>query len=142
MEYTRKYFRWRKPLTQFELQSNLKSAIGWSEGNILDLIPLSRGVSGRIVQLQIKGERGSKLIKGELNIRKALDATTLWSSCFVVEKGGLSGSAPGTFILHGAGWGHGVGMCQTGAAGMALDGRNFHDILTTYFKGTKIKRLY
>ncbi len=142
LEYTRKYFRWNVTLTQDELQSSLSRALGWKQGKVLDLVPLERGVSGRILTLKVAGEKGQTVIQGELAIRKALSPTTLWSACFIVDKNGLSGNAPGSFTLSGAGWGHGVGMCQTGAAMMALQGKHFYQILEFYFPGTRIRKLY
>ncbi|MBN1779572.1 SpoIID/LytB domain-containing protein [bacterium] len=141
LQYTVKYFRWEVRLDQEELQRNLETRNGVSLGQIIDLVPLSRGLSGRIVQLEIIGTQGSTVIKGELNIRKALSPTTLWSACFYVEKSGWN-RVPDAFVLKGAGFGHGVGMCQTGAAMMALKGRKYQHILKHYYKGIKLTKLY
>ncbi len=105
-------------------------------------MPLVRGESGRIVKLKVVGTDGEQIVEGELAIRKAISATTLWSSCFVVEKQEGENGVPESFTFRGAGWGHGVGMCQTGAAGMALKGKKFDAILKHYYKNTQIKRLY
>ena len=141
MKYTEKYFRWETRLSQTSLQQAIESHTGEQVGQIRELNPLARGVSGRITQLEVAGTRKTIIIKGELNIRKALSKTTLWSACFYVEKSGRA-SLPEYFILKGAGFGHGVGMCQTGAAIMALRGRKFHHILKHYYKGVRIAKLY
>jgi SpoIID/LytB domain protein len=142
MEYTRKYFRWEKILSQEELQNSLKSQTGKDVGAVLDLVPLNRGQSGRIIRLQVRGSSEDLILDRELTIRKALASNTLWSSCFYVTiRGGNSGS-PREFVLKGAGFGHGVGMCQTGAASMALKGARYDQILKHYYHGVKLKKLY
>jgi stage II sporulation protein D len=141
LQYTVKYFRWEIRLSQTALQQSIEDYTGEQVGQIRELNPLARGVSGRITQLEVAGTRKTIIIKGELNIRKALSATTLWSACFYVKKDGWA-SLPEYFILKGAGFGHGVGMCQTGAAMMALRGRKFHHILKHYYKGVTISKLY
>jgi stage II sporulation protein D len=141
LQYTVKYFRWETRLSQTALQQSIEAYTKEQVGQIRELNPLARGVSGRIIQLEVAGTRKTIIIKGELNIRKALSATTLWSACFYVKKEGWA-SPPEYFILKGAGFGHGVGMCQTGAAMMALRGRKFHHILKHYYKGVRISKLY
>jgi len=143
MEYTRKYFRWEVSLLQKDLQENLERVTGRNVGAIVNLLPLVRGTSGRIVSLKVEGRHGSYVIGRELKIRKALSKTTLWSACFYVRKGRTrGGGAPEKFILKGAGFGHGVGMCQTGAAGMALKRKKYTEILHHYYKGAKVRRIY
>ncbi len=142
LQYTKKYFRWTVELKQNELQNQLKKSADISIGPILNLTPLKRGVSGRIIQLRIDGRNGSALLEGELKIRRALLSSTLWSSAFYITPSGPPGFVPERFILKGAGWGHGVGMCQTGAAQMALEGLNYRDILNHYYPGTRIQRIY
>jgi SpoIID/LytB domain protein len=102
---------------------------------IRDLEPLSRGRSGRIVRLRIDGEKGSFIIGKELEIRRALSPSHLYSSAFVVSR------KNDRFILHGAGWGHGVGLCQIGAAVMANEGKPYLEILKHYYPGTEVGRL-
>jgi SpoIID/LytB domain protein len=97
------------------------------------LDPLARGPSGRIYRLKITGERDYVIIGKELEIRRALSRTHLYSSAFVVEKEDL-----GSFFLRGAGWGHGVGLCQIGAAVMANEGKTYADILQHYYRGTTV----
>jgi SpoIID/LytB domain protein len=115
-------------------------------GDITDLIPLTRGASGRIWRLQIVGTKRSFIIGKELEIRRVLSETHLYSSNFEVEKIPLTPHpSPLTthrFILHGHGWGHGVGLCQIGAAVMGHEGRNYRDILLHYYQGAEIKQAY
>jgi SpoIID/LytB domain protein len=140
LDYTKKYFRWEVRIEQAELQELLFRKSNVMVGDILSLEPLERGVSGRVTRLKINGSQGEWVIQGELAIRKALSQSTLWSSCFTVLTEG--GFPPQTFVLKGAGFGHGVGMCQTGAAVMALDGKRFDKILKHFYRGATIKRIY
>ena len=105
-------------------------------GEILDLIPLDRGKSGRIWRLKIVGTKKTFTIGKELEIRRTLSETHLLSSAFDVEKQG------DRFILHGKGWGHGVGLCQIGAAVMGEQGKSYDEILLFYYRGAQIERLY
>ncbi|MFO7891080.1 MAG: SpoIID/LytB domain-containing protein [bacterium] len=143
MEYSKKYFRWEKKISQDLLSKVVSEYSGKNIGEIIDIIPLKRGVSGRILLLKIVGIRDELIINKELNIRKTLSPETLWSSCFYVRKIKENNKGmPVEFIFKGAGFGHGVGMCQTGAAGLALQGANFKQILNHYYKNIKIKKLY
>lgn len=142
MNYTKKYFRWEVKYDQTELRQMLMQKTGQDVGGILGLIPVKRGVSGRIMELKVTGENGEFSINGELRIRKALSASTLWSSCFYVKKQGWENGLPKTFILKGAGFGHGVGMCQTGAGVMALKHKKYDEILKHYYQHAQIKRMY
>lgn len=110
-------------------------------GRIMSLEPLSRGVSGRIITLRITGEGGSIVIGKELLIRKALSESHLYSSAFTVSVG-VSAEGERTFTLVGKGWGHGVGLCQIGAANMSQNGFTYSQILAHYFSGAEIKQLY
>jgi SpoIID/LytB domain protein len=94
--------------------------------------PLARGPSGRIYRLKITGDRDYIIIGKELEIRRALSRTHLYSSAFVVDK------TAGRFVLNGAGWGHGVGLCQIGAAVMANNGTSYTEILQHYYRGTNV----
>ncbi len=100
------------------------------------MIPVERGTSGRLSKLKIVGSKKTKIIGKELEIRRILSETHLYSSAFVVEK------TSKTIILHGAGWGHGVGMCQIGAAVMASKGYKYDDILKHYYKKAQLIKLY
>ncbi len=125
------FYRWKVVYSQEELTA-LIARHAPQLGKIIDLIPLKRGVSGRIYELQIVGENDSIIIGKELEIRKWLSNSHLYSSAFVVEK------EDDTFTLHGAGWGHGVGLCQIGAAVMAEKGYTYKEILQHYYPNTQI----
>jgi SpoIID/LytB domain protein len=101
-------------------------------GPIRDVQALARGLSGRIYRLKVTGERDYIIIGKELEIRRALSRTHLYSSAFVVDK------ESGRFVLRGAGWGHGVGLCQIGAAVMANEGKTYIQILQHYYRGTTV----
>jgi SpoIID/LytB domain protein len=141
LNYTQKYFRWEVNLPQAELRAQVEKRLGRGIGSIRELLPLSRGDSGRITKMKIMGSEGEQIVEGELAVRKTLSATTLWSSCFIIEKKDGASDAP-DFRLRGAGWGHGVGMCQTGAAGLALKGKKYDRILKHYFQKAQIRRMY
>jgi SpoIID/LytB domain protein len=139
---TNSFFRWTVNYSQQELKKILLEKTGIDFGNIINLIPVLRGASGRIINLRIVGQTNETEIKKELEIRKALSKTHLYSSAFVVIPYGNEGSCPEGFTLRGAGWGHGVGLCQIGAASMAEKGYNYESILSHYFKNTIIKKIY
>jgi len=143
MEYTKKYFRWEINYTRQELQDLIRKRTGEDFGELKDLVPLARGSSGRLIRLRIVGTNKIFEIGRELAIRQALAEKTLWSACIVVEKSGRDRNGlPAKFKILGAGWGHGVGMCQTGAAMMALRGQNFAQILQHYYAGVKLDKKY
>jgi peptidoglycan hydrolase-like amidase len=137
------FYRWEVSYSEEELREILLSRAGLDVGRITGLEPVKRGESGRIVKLKITGERGAVTIGKELEIRRALSRSHLYSSAFVVEteKDEATGLA-GRFRLRGAGWGHGVGLCQIGAAVMADRGRDHVEILAHYFRGAALKTLY
>ena len=140
---THDFYRWRVDYSNEELSEILHGRIGEDFGRLIALEPLERGRSGRIVRLKIVGEKKSSVIGKELEIRRALSRSHLYSSAFVVrgENDGAS-RYPRRFTLIGAGWGHGVGMCQIGAAVMADAGRSHEEIFTHYFRGTALQTLY
>ena len=112
-------------------------------GRIIALRPIKRGKSGRIIELEIVGEKLTFTIGKELEIRRTLSSSHLFSSAFVTEYVyGADSKIPERFILHGAGWGHGVGLCQIGAAVMGDMGYDYKDILLHYYKGAELKRIY
>jgi len=111
-------------------------------GDIIDLIPLERGTSGRIWKLKIVGTKKTFTIGKELEIRRTLSETHLYSSAFDVERIGDKDGVPEKFVLHGKGWGHGVGLCQIGAAVMGEQGYKYDEILLHYYKGAEIKKIY
>ena len=130
------FYRWTVEYTQEQLSELVNRKLKDDFGTITDLIPLERGKSGRIWKLKIVGTKKTFTIGKELEIRRALSETHLYSSAFEVEKQG------DRFILHGSGWGHGVGLCQIGAAVMGEQGKTYDEILLFYYKGADIKHLY
>jgi SpoIID/LytB domain protein len=118
----------------------MKEKSGIDFGEIIDLIPTERGDSSRIVKLKIVGTKKTLTVGKELEIRRLLSKTHLYSSAFIVKKIGTN--IPEKFIFYGAGWGHGVGLCQIGAAVMAEKGYNFDEILLHYFKNSDLKKIY
>ncbi len=142
LHYMRKYFRWQIAVTTQALQRSIRSATGKNVGVVRTILPLQRGVSGRIIRLQIIGSAGSFEIDHELTIRQALHDSTLYSSCFTIETQKNEKGMPDRFIFHGAGWGHGVGMCQAGAARMALAGKTTAEILAFYYRNAVVEKIY
>ncbi len=139
---TTDFFRWQKVYTQEEISSLIREKREEDFGQIIDLIPIKRGESGRIEKLKIIGTLKTLTIGKELEIRRTLSDSHLYSSAFVVERGEIKDGIPSTFTLWGAGWGHGVGLCQIGAAAMADEGYKFREILLHYYKNADIKKLY
>jgi len=137
---TNDFFRWKVRYSQAELSELVKSRTGIDFGTIMEMKPLERGVSGRIIRLEISGTRKKLIIGKELEIRKTLSKSHLYSSCFFVEK--VEKNAITWFVLHGAGWGHGVGLCQIGAAVMGDKGYTYREILGHYFPGSVLKKRY
>jgi stage II sporulation protein D len=137
---TNDFFRWKVTYPQTELSALVREKTGIDFGLITELEPVARGTSGRIIRLRVKGEKKIMIIGKELEIRKALSRTHLYSSAFVVEKNLIGGETH--FILHGAGWGHGVGLCQIGAAVMGASGYSYRDILTHYFRTADLRKIY
>jgi SpoIID/LytB domain protein len=137
---TNDFYRWKVTYTQKELSDLVRTRTGIDFGIVTDIIPLERGVSGRITRLKIEGTMKTMIIGKELEIRKSLSKSHLYSSCFFVEKDESNGEV--RFILHGAGWGHGVGLCQIGAAVMGAKGYSYREILMHYFAGASLEKLY
>lgn len=140
--HTKDFYRWRVEYSQNELSALIKKRSGIDFGKIIDLIPIERGHSGRLIKLKIVGSNKTLTIGKELEIRKTLSETHLYSSGFVIDKGEEVDGAPSKFIFVGAGWGHGVGLCQIGAAVMGEKGFSFDVILLHYFRNADIKRIY
>ena len=130
------FYRWTVEYTQEQLSELINRKLKDDFGTIIDLIPLERGKSGRIWKLKIVGTKKTFTIGKELEIRRTLSETHLYSSAFEVEKQG------DRFILHGSGWGHGVGLCQIGAAVMGEQGKTYDEILLFYYRNATIKQLY
>ena len=148
------FYEWTETISAKQIGEWLQSKLGIDLGAIQDLVPVERGKSGRIWKLKFVGTKGSYTIGKELEIRRVLSPTHLKSSCFDVEK--LVDKLPPsveaaaeehdaddiTFVLHGRGWGHGVGLCQIGAAVMGESGKDYHEILTHYYKNADIRKTY
>ena len=137
---TNDFFRWKVTYPQKELSELVREKTGIDFGLITELEPVARGTSGRIIRLRIKGEKKTMIIGKELEIRKALSKTHLYSSAFAVEKETRGGET--NFILYGAGWGHGVGLCQIGAAVMGASGYSYKEILAHYFRNADLNKIY
>lgn len=133
---TTDFYRWRVSYTQEELSKLVEKKLGAGLGTITDIRPLKRGTSGRICELRITGTKKTIVVGKELEIRRALSESHLYSSAFVVEKQG------DTFTLIGAGWGHGVGLCQIGAAVMGDKGYAYDEILRHYYPGAEIEKAW
>lgn len=139
---TTDFYRWKVIYTQKELAELIKRKSGIDFGNIIDIIPLKRGASARIERLKIIGSKQTYVVGKELEIRRTLSESHLYSSAFVVDKEDITNTIPERFIFTGAGWGHGVGLCQIGAAVMGVQGYDYKQILTHYFPGTEIQKRY
>ncbi|NOX67169.1 MAG: SpoIID/LytB domain-containing protein [Chlorobi bacterium] len=139
---TTDFFRWKVKYKQSELAELIKSRSGIDFGEIVDLVPVDRGYSGRLIKLKIVGTKKTLTIGKELEIRKVLSKTHLYSSAIVIDKLDFVDNIPQKFVLTGAGWGHGVGLCQIGAAVMGEMGYSFDEILLHYFKCAFIKKIY
>ena len=134
---TKDFRDWKVTYTVEELSEIVRSKSGIDFGEIIDLIPLHRGASGRIDQLQIVGTKHTEIIGKELKIRLWLSRTCLYSSWFEVEKDPLY-IVPRHFVLSGHGWGHGAGLCQIGAAVMASEGKQYEEILSYHYVGSRL----
>ena len=139
---TTDFYRWHVAYTQEQISALINDKMKLDFGKIVDLIPLERGKSGRISKLKIVGTERSFTIGKELEIRRTLSETHLYSSAFVVDKSHFELGIPQQFDIYGAGWGHGVGLCQIGAAVMGAKGYDYDQILLHYFKGAEIKKIY
>ena len=140
---TADFYRWKVTYSQEKLQQLFEEKLKMNFGAILDMKAVERGKSGRISKLQIIGTEKTFTIGKELEIRRALSDTHLYSSAFVVDKYDKDEQGvPQRFEIIGAGWGHGVGLCQIGAAVMGEQGYAYNDILLHYYQGAEIKQLY
>lgn len=140
---TTDFYRWRVDYTQEEVSQLINSKLNIDFGQIIDLIPIERGKSARLCQLKIVGTKQTLIIGKELEIRRALSPSHLYSSAFVVDKEDVNAEGiPALFHIIGCGWGHGVGLCQIGAAVMGEKGYNYDQILAHYYPGADLKELY
>jgi SpoIID/LytB domain protein len=133
---TKGFFRWRVEYSREELEEILREKSGFDFGTLKEIKPLRRGPSGRLSRLKIVGSKRSMVVGKELEIRRWLSRSHLYSSAFIVTV------EAGRLVFHGAGWGHGVGLCQIGAAVMATRGFSAEEILKHYFRGVEIKKIY
>lgn len=144
---TADFYRWKVSYTQQELAELIRKRSGIDFGKIIDLIPIERGTSGRLVRLKIVGTLRTLIIGKELEIRRTLSPSHLYSSAFVIDKDGVSDQEkrreiPARFTLTGAGWGHGVGLCQIGAAVMGEQGYAYDEILSHYYPESTLEKQY
>ena len=133
---TQDFYRWEQRYTQEELSELICRRSGIDFGVVEDLVPLERGVSGRIKRLLVKGSERTMEIGKELIIRRWLSESHLKSSAFEIRREGTD------FVMEGRGWGHGVGLCQIGAAVMGSRGYNYKEILAWYYPGAEIEKCY
>jgi SpoIID/LytB domain protein len=136
---TNDFYRWRVEYSREELSELVSRRSGIDFGTIEELLPLERGASGRIVRMRVVGSKTSRIVGKELEIRRWLSESHLYSSAFVVDKVAAGGSC--RFVLKGAGWGHGVGLCQIGAAMMGERGFSHEEILKHYYPGTALEKI-
>lgn len=137
-DWAKRRFRWERRVSAEEVQGCVKRI--QDIGRVQTIKPLSRGISGRIIELEFRGENGTCIVGPELTIRRLFDPM-LYSAAFVIEPEG-QGAFPESFLIRGAGSGHGVGLCQVGAMGMAGRGIRCDKILKHYFTGIKLKKMY
>jgi SpoIID/LytB domain protein len=128
--------------SQNEISELIAKNSGIDFGEIIDLIPVERGDSSRLIKLKIIGSKKELIVGKELEIRRLLSVNHLYSSAITIEKQDVDNNIPGKFVLYGAGWGHGVGLCQIGAAVMAEMGHSFDEILLHYFQNARLNKIY
>jgi SpoIID/LytB domain protein len=139
---TTDFFRWKFEYSPEQLEEILHTKSEIDFGTVTDIIPMKRGPSGRIAKLKIVGSKRTIIVGKELEIRRWLSKSHLYSSAFIVKIERDPNGLPRKFTFHGAGWGHGVGLCQIGAAVMATKGFTAEEIVEHYFKGVELKKLY
>ena len=129
-------------LKQKELAELIREKSGIDFGQIIDLVPVQRGTSARLIKLKIIGTKKTLTIGKELEIRKWLSKSHLYSSAILIDKENVVDNIPEKFIIKGAGWGHGVGLCQIGAAVMGEKGYSYDKILHHYYKNVRLEKQY
>ena len=139
---TADFFRWQASYAREELEGILRAKAGIDFGVLHGIVPLERGPSGRIRRLRIDGSKKTMIVGKELEIRRWLSPSHLYSSAFIVSAHRSPSGVPSRFTLYGAGWGHGVGLCQIGAAVMAAKGFGAEEILRHYFRGAALVKRY
>lgn len=133
---TQDFYRWTVKYSGEEIRELVRTRLTEDPGIVRGLEPLQRGPSGRIVRMRIAGELRAVIVGKELEIRRVLSPSHLYSSAFEVKRSGAD------FVLHGKGWGHGVGLCQIGAAVMASRGLGYREILGHYYRGAEVPSIY
>lgn len=136
------FYRWKAEYSQNTLATLIKKRSGIDFGDIIKLEPIQRGHSGRLIKMKIHGTKKTMTIGKELEIRKWLSESHLYSSAFVIDHSEYQNEIPQKIVLTGAGWGHGAGLCQIGAAVMGEKGYSYNDILSHYFYGAELKKIY
>ena len=143
---TTDFYRWKVEYSQKQIKELIEKNLKMSFGDIVDLKPLKRGPSGRLYMMEIVGTQKTFTIGKELEIRRVLSDSHLYSSAFIVQRiyneDNKGKTVPDKFIIKGAGWGHGVGLCQIGAAVMGEKGFNYKQILQHYYPSSSIQSLY
>jgi SpoIID/LytB domain protein len=142
LSYARQYYRWKIPYDRMQLEEIIARKSGKKIGTLTDLKPLARGESGRISRLAVVGSEGTLVLESELEIRRILSESHLYSSCFVVDYDRAPDGQIEKIILRGAGWGHGVGLCQVGATMMAVRGIEYDQILFHYYPNSELKNIF
>ncbi|MBL7095154.1 hypothetical protein ISS22_14410 [candidate division KSB1 bacterium] len=136
------YFRWHITYDLEELGKIISKNVGTDIGSLYEIIPISRGVSGRLKEIEILASNKNLVIKDQSEICRVLAHDRLLSSCFIIESQMDEQGFPVSFTFQGAGSGHGAGLCQAGGTGMALYGADYSEILKHYFRGFKLKKIY
>lgn len=139
---TKDFYRWQITYTQEEIIGLIKHNLGLDLGKIMRLEVIQRGTGGRISRLEIIGTKGRHIVGKELEIRKTLSKSHLYSAAFIIKYDEVIDQIPQKIHLIGAGWGHGVGLCQIGAAVMSREGYDYRSILAHYYPETKLKKIY
>lgn len=139
---TTDFYRWKVEYSQHEISEIIEKKSGFDLGRIVKLEAVKRGHSARIIKLKITGTKKEIIVGKELEIRKWLSKSHLYSSAFFVDHKEIENGIPRKFVITGAGWGHGVGLCQIGAAVMGEKGYTYKEILSHYFSGADISRIY
>lgn len=139
---TTHFYRWHVVYKREELEEIVTTKSTIDLGTLIDIQPLKRGPSGRLSTISLKGTKATLVVGKELEIRRILSSTHLYSSAFIIDIKRDSKHIPQTITLCGAGWGHGVGLCQIGAATMAQNGHTAQSILAHYYRNAEIKKFY
>lgn len=142
LNHIRKQFRWQISYERQELEEILSTKTGYNIGVLYDIIPIRRGTSGRILEIEVLASNQNIVLNNEQTICQTFANDRLPSSCFGIERQFDDNGFPIQFIFYGAGSGHGVGYCQAGGIAMAFQGKSHHEILSHYFKGIDLKKIY